>query len=152
VDDIDAGTHGFAEILVIGAGPAMEGEEDAGGLFDGGDSVDVQVLSGFALDHALEHAVHISDRGSENVHTGTFDELLRLLWSRQAMREVGGRLVYLGAGANVADFAFDEHGWVYGLQVFDGLFGLADVLFEGQRRKVEDNRVKAGFGCIESLG
>ena len=64
----------------------------------------------------------------------------------------GGRLVDFRAGADVADFSFDEDGGVDGLERGDALFGLADVLVDGQRGEVEDDGVEAGAGGLLGFG
>src|ERR1700683_1877735 len=55
------------------------------------------------------------------------------------------------AGSDVADLALDQDRRIDGFESFDGLFRLADVLLEGKRRQVEDDRVKARFGDIQSV-
>ena len=51
-----------------------------------------------------------------------------------------------GAGADVADFAFDEDGGIDSLEGGDGFFRLADVLVDRQRGEIEDDGIEAGAG------
>src|ERR1700722_4834589 len=54
-------------------------------------------------------------------------------------------------GSDVADLALHEDFRIDGLKGYDGLFRLANVLFERQCRKVENDGVKARFGDIYGL-
>jgi len=84
VDDVDAGIDRPAEVLIIGTGAAMERQKDPGGFLNGGDSIDMQVFLRVAINHALEHAVHIANCGGKDIYPGTFDELFCLLGCRKA--------------------------------------------------------------------
>ncbi|MDB6088177.1 MAG: hypothetical protein JWN85_961 [Gammaproteobacteria bacterium] len=55
-------------------------------------------------------------------------------------------------GIDVAEFSFYEDGRINGFEGFDGLFGLAHVLLERKRGKVEDDGIKPGLGCLHSFG
>ena len=70
----------------------------------------------------------------------------------QALGGVDDGLVDFRAGADVADFSFDEDGRVDCLESGDGFFGLADVLVDGQRGEVEDDGIEAGAGGFFGLG
>ena len=49
------------------------------------------------------------------------------------------------AGSDVADLALDQDRRIDGFEGFNGLFRLADVLLERERRQVEDDGVKAAL-------
>jgi len=53
VDDVDAGGDRFAEVVVVGSGSAVKGDEGSDDLFDFGDSWDVEVFGCFAVHHAF---------------------------------------------------------------------------------------------------
>jgi hypothetical protein len=59
--------------------------------------------------------------------------------------------VDLGSSSDVADRALDQDRRIDALEGFDGLFRLANVLLERQRREVEDDGVKARFGDIQGV-
>ena len=55
------------------------------------------------------------------------------------------------SGSDVANFPLDQDRRIDSFEGLDGLFRLADVLFEGKRRQVEDDGVKTRFGDIQSV-
>jgi hypothetical protein len=112
------------------------------------DSFDIQALPRLPLHHALQHSMHVADRGSEDVYPRRLDELFRLLRRGQAFCQVGRGFMDLRPGPDVADLTLDKDRRIDGLEGFNGLFRLADVLLERQRRQVEDDGVKARFGDI----
>ena len=57
----------------------------------------------------------------------------------------------LRPGADVADLALDQDRRIDGLERFNGLFRLADVLFERQRGEVEDGGVETRFGDVQGV-
>ena len=93
VNDIDAGGDGLAEVVIVGAGAAVQGERDAGGFFDLGDALDIEMLVSFSADHAVQHAVHVADGGGKDVDAGGSDELLGLVGRGEAGGEVGSGVV-----------------------------------------------------------
>src|SRR5579862_7765677 len=109
------------------------------------------MLLGLSLDHAPEHAVHIPDRRSQDVHSGGVYKLPRLLWTRKTLCKVGSRVVYFGAASDVPDLTLDQHRRIDRFQRFYSLLGLANILFDGQGRKIEDDRVKARLCGFEPL-
>jgi len=93
VNDVDAGGDGLAEVVIVGAGAAVQGEWDAGGFFDLGDALDIEVFAGFSEDHAVQHAVHVADGGGEDIDAGGFYELAGLVGRGEAGGEVGSGVV-----------------------------------------------------------
>src|ERR1700736_6596567 len=57
----------------------------------------------------------------------------------------------LRTGANVANLSLDQDVRIDFLERFDRLFGLTHVFLEWQRGKVEDDGIKPGLGCFDSL-
>jgi hypothetical protein len=129
----------------------VEGQRDLHRALDLGDSVDLKPLLRLPLDHALQHPVHVADRGREDVDPGRLDELFRLLRRGQALGQVGRFVMDLGPGADIADLALDQDRGIDGFQRFNRLFRLGDVLFERQRGEVEDDGVEARFGDVERM-
>ena len=80
------------------------------------------------------------------------DELFRLRRRGQPLRQIGRGFMDFRPGSDVADLAFDKDRRIDGFEGFNGLFGLADVLFERERRQVEDDGVKARLGDIQGVG
>jgi hypothetical protein len=54
-------------------------------------------------------------------------------------------------GSDVANFTLDQDRRIDRFKGLNGLFRLADVLLEGERRQVEDDGVKTRFGDIQSV-
>jgi hypothetical protein len=59
--------------------------------------------------------------------------------------------MYLGAGSNVADLSLHKDGRIDCLEGFDRFFRLPYILLEWQRGKIEDDRIKPGFGRFDGL-
>src|SRR5262249_37544190 len=83
VDRVDSRGDSFAQVVIIGSRPAMQGEKDSRRFLDLGNSLNVQVLPGFSLDHALSHAVPVAYGRSEYINSGCVDELSRFLRGRK---------------------------------------------------------------------
>jgi hypothetical protein len=73
-------------------------------------------------------------------------------WSREQLQARACHFLDHVHGADVTDLSLNQDGGVDGLERLDGLPGLARVLLEGQRGKVEDHRVKAGLHGVHRLG
>ena len=70
MDDVDSRGDGFAKVVIVGSRSAVQGQEEARRLLDLGNSFDIQVFLRVSLRRALEHAVHVPDRRSENIDSG----------------------------------------------------------------------------------
>ena len=151
VNDVDSGADRLAQIFIVGSRSAVQGKRYLHRTLDLGDSLDVQSFPRLTLHHALQHSVHVADCGSKDVYPRRFDKLFRLRRRSQALRQVGRGIMNLRPGSDVADFALDQDRRIDGLEGFDGLLGLADVLLERKRREVENDRVKTCFGDIQSV-
>ena len=54
-------------------------------------------------------------------------------------------------GSNVADLSLHKDGRIDRFDGFDRFFGLAHILLEWQRGKIEDDGIKAGPGRFHGL-
>src|SRR5262249_20271873 len=151
VNDRDAGLNGASEIVVVGAGSAMQGEEQVGSLLDRGDAVDVEALLRLSSDHAAQHAVRGADGRREEIATGFGGELGGGFWRGEGRSDLRGVLVNLRTRSDVADFAFDEDFGADRLGGFDSAAGCSGVLVEGKLGGVEDNEVESGAGSFFCL-
>src|SRR5258707_13933309 len=59
--------------------------------------------------------------------------------------------MYFRTGSNVADLALHKDGRIDCFEGFDRFFGLAHVLLEWQRGKIEDDGIKPGPGRFYGL-
>ena len=152
VHHVDAGLDGAAEIVVVGAGAAVQREQRPSFFFYCGDALDIEMLFSFSFDHALHQAVHVADGRRENVDAGGGDEFFRFVGSGAEFGQVRRGCVDFGAGTDVADFAFDQNVGIDGFQFLHGVAGLAHVFVERQRGKIEDDGIEAGVRGFERFG
>src|SRR5579863_1370960 len=110
------------------------------------------MLFSFPFDHALHQAVHVADGRRENVDAGGGDEFFRFVGSGAEFGQVRRGCVNFGAGADVADFAFNQNVGIDGFQFLHGVAGLAYVFVERQRGKIEDDGIEAGVRGFERFG
>ena len=54
-------------------------------------------------------------------------------------------------GSNIADLSLHQDRGIDRFERFDRLFGLAHILLEWQRGKIEDDGIKPGFGRLNGL-
>ena len=59
--------------------------------------------------------------------------------------------MYFRTGSNVADLSLHKNGGIDCFESFNRFFGLAYVLLEWQRGKIEDDCIKAGLGRFYGL-
>src|SRR6202789_2087179 len=85
MDDVNSGANRLAQVFIIGSRSAVEGQGYLHSALDLGDSPDIESLSRLPLHHALQHPVHVADRGSEDVYPRRLDELFRLLRRGEAL-------------------------------------------------------------------
>ena len=93
----------------------MKGQENPRRLLDAGYSLDVQVLLRFSLDHAPEHAVHIPNRWSQNVHSRGLDKLFGFLrvvadCNKLAILQRGVAEPGTGLGLSISHAIIESHG------------------------------------------
>lgn len=60
--------------------------------------------------------------------------------------------MYLGTGADIAEFSFNDHGRIYCFKRIHCLLGSAAVLLEGQVGGVKNNGLETGCGRLNRLG
>ena len=80
--------------------------------------------------------MHISDSGRKDIHFGFFYELRRF-FGRGQYQFVRGLVVDLRASSNVPDFTFNDNARIDGLQLFNRLSRLSNILLKGQGGTVE---------------
>ena len=95
--------------------------------------------------------MHIADRWSEDIDSGRLDELLRFLGCSQGPGLALNRVVNLRAGSYIANLSLYKDCGVNCLNCFDRFFRAGDILFEWQSGKIDDDRIKAGFRCLDCL-
>src|SRR5262249_45830747 len=77
--------------------------------------------------------------------------LLRLRRGCEALCQIRSLFMYFRTGSNVADLSLYKDGRIDRFDRFHRLLGLAHVLFEWQRRSVEDNGIKPALDPFQSL-
>src|SRR5216684_7601003 len=143
VHDDHSRPYGLAEVVIVGARPAVQRHEDSRCPRKLRNTVEVQPLLRLAANHALQQAVHVTDCWRQHVDPGRIDELLGLLRRRQGAHAFGLLLEHRGRSADVSDLALDDDARVDRLDGFDRLLRLGHVLVKGQCRSVEDDLVEA---------
>src|SRR5580698_9219668 len=105
VDDVDSSCNRTYEILILCPRPAVKGEKDSSSPLNLGNSLDIQVLFGFPLDHAFQHAMHVAYRRSKDVDSSGVDKLSRFLGCAEVLEIVGNGFVDFRAGSDIAYFS-----------------------------------------------
>ncbi len=120
----------------------MKGEKDSNRFLDLGNSLRIQALLSFSLNHAFQHSVHIADRWSKNIDCSGVHELSSFLRCGEVAKLVGNAFVDLRAGPDVAYFSLSDD---FGIDRFDGINGFLsplNILIERERRKINNDRIE----------
>src|ERR1041385_725382 len=107
------------------------------GLLDRFEAFEIQVLFAFKL----VSAVRISNRDSERIDTGFFDELHRFLWMgvMSASRVTASFFSFVELSADqFTEFALDDA--IMFVRVIDDLLANFDVFIEWQMRAIDHHR------------
>src|ERR1700751_4810830 len=97
--------------------------------------------------------MHAAHGRREDVHPCFFDKLSCLFRSpKSLLRRIRHDFVNFRATAYVADLSFHQHGRMDCLERGHSLFRLADILFDWQRREIEDNKVESHSRNLFSAG
>lgn len=130
----------------------MQRQKSPSRLLDLGNSLNVQALLRFALHHALNHTVHVTNGWREDIDAGCLDELSRFFGGAEALELALNGFMNLRAGSYIANLSFHKHCRIDGLNCLDRFLRARDILLERQGRKVDNDCVKARFRRVYCLG
>lgn len=151
VDDVNSGGDCLAKVVVTGTRTAVQGEKDSRCFLDSGDPFNIQVLLGFALHHAFNHAVRVANRRSEDINAGRVDELSRFLRCCElSVLDLRG-LVNFRTSSYVSYLPLHEYCRIDRFERLNRFLGASHILLEGQRREINSHGVKTRISRIDSL-
>jgi len=130
VDDIDPSAYRHLQVLIRRSRAAVQRQRNADRSLDIPDSFYFKMLLFLTGDHALAHAVRITDRWGEDIDSGRLDELLSFLCGRERRRLTRRIFVNLLTSPDIPDFALNHNRWAYRFENLHGFFSLACVLLQ----------------------